>query len=78
MRASPYDSLWVESIDYPDMPGALIAYVPSLRWVYSSAAALPLNFDLLVARARARGWTVERVGTLRSLTQPFPARTASR
>jgi hypothetical protein len=72
------DSLWVESIDYPDMPGALVAYVPSMRWAYSAAAASTLNFDLLVARVRARGWNVERVGSLRSLTQPFPARTASR
>jgi hypothetical protein len=72
------DSLWIESIDYPDLPGALIAYIPSMRWVYSGAAASTLNFDLLVARIRARGWDVERVGSLRSLAQPFPSRTAAR
>ena len=72
------DSLWVEPIDFPDLPGSLVAYVPSMRWVYSAAAASTLNFDLLVARVRDRGWDVERVGSLRSLTQPFPARTASR
>jgi hypothetical protein len=72
------DSLWVESIDYPDAPGSLIAYVPSMRWVYSGMAAAPMAFDLLVQRIRDRGWAVDRVGTLRSMTQPLPARTASR
>jgi hypothetical protein len=72
------DSLWVETIDYPDFPGSLIAYVPSMRWAYSGAAAGPLNFDLLVARIRERGWNVERVGSVRTLTQPIPVRTASR
>lgn len=72
------DSLWVESIDYPDYPGALVAYVPSMRWVYSGLAASPLNMDVLVARIRERGWTVDRIGSVRSLTQPAPGRTASR
>ena len=34
--------------------------------------------DMLVARIRQRGWNVERIGSLRTLTQPIPARTASR
>ena len=72
------DSVWVEPIDLPDMPGALVAYVPSLRWAYSGPAASPLYFDLVVARIRERGWAVDRVGSIRSLIQPIPARTASR
>jgi hypothetical protein len=72
------DSLWLEAMDFPDFPGATIAYVPSMRWVYSGLAASPLNFDMLVSRIRQRGWTVDRVGSLRTLTQPIPARTASR
>ena len=72
------DSLWVESMDFPDFPGAMIAYVPSMRWVYSGSAASSLNFDLLVGRIRQRGWNVERVGSFRTLTQSIPARTASR
>lgn len=72
------DSLWLEAMDFPDFPGATIAYVPSMRWVYSGIAASPLNFDLLVSRIRQRGWTVDRVGSLRTMTQPIPARTASR
>jgi len=72
------DSLWVETMDVPDFPGTLVVYVPSLRWVYSGVAASPLNFDLLVARIRERGWSVDRIGSVRTLTQPIPARTASR
>lgn len=72
------DSLWVESMDFPDYPGAIIAYVPSMRWAYSSIAASPLMFDMVVARIRQRGWTVDRIGSQRTLTQPMPGRTASR
>ena len=72
------DSLWLETMDFPDFPGAVIAYVPSMRWAYSGVAASALNFDLLVARIRQNGWTVDRIGSARSLTQPIPARTASR
>ena len=72
------DSAWVEPIDLPDYPGALVAYVPSLRWAYSGPAATPLYFDIVVARIRERGWAVDRVGSIRSLVQPIPARTASR
>jgi hypothetical protein len=72
------DSLWLESMDFPDYPGAAVAYVPSMRWVYSSAASSPLMFDLLVARIRQRGWDVDRIGSQRTLTQPMPGRTASR
>lgn len=67
------DSLWVESIDYPDYPRALVAYVPSMRWVYSAMAATPLNLSLLAARVAERGWKVDRVGSARSLSDPFPA-----
>jgi len=72
------DSVWVEPIDLPDFPGALVAYVPSLRWAYSGLAATPLYFDMVVARIRERGWAVDRIGSVRSLIQPIPARTASR
>jgi hypothetical protein len=72
------DSLWIEPIDYPDLAGSVVAYVPSLKWVYSGAAASPLNVDVLVARIRERGWAVDRYGSIRGIVQPLPARTASR
>jgi hypothetical protein len=72
------DSMWVEPIDLPDYPGALVAWVPSMRWVYSGPAASPLYFDLVVSRIRERGWAADRIGSVRSLAQPIPARTASR
>jgi hypothetical protein len=67
------DSLWLEPIDLPDAPGALVAYVPSLAWAYAGTAASPLHLDLVLARARARGWRVERVGSARAVAMPVPA-----
>lgn len=72
------DSIWVEPIDYPDAPGAMVAYLPSARWVYSGMAASPLNLDVMMARVRERGWAVERYGSLRGVSIPAPGRTASR
>lgn len=66
------DSMWVEPIDLPDGRGALVAYVPSLRWLYSGLAVLPVQLDLVLAHARARGWAVERVGSLRAVVQQVP------
>jgi hypothetical protein len=62
------DSLWLEPIDLPDAPGTLVAYVPSLEWIYSASAANPLYLDLMLARARERGWRVSRYGSARAVT----------
>jgi hypothetical protein len=62
------DSLWLEPIDLPDAPGTLVAYVPSLEWIYSASAANPLHLDMILARARARGWRVSRFGSARAVT----------
>jgi hypothetical protein len=66
------DSLWVEPIDLPDASGALLAYVPSLEWVYSGLAANAVNLDQILNRARARGWKVSRVGSARGVATPLP------
>jgi hypothetical protein len=66
------DSLWLEPIDLPDAPGALVAYAPSSEWLYSSAAANPLHLDLILARARANGWRVSTLGSARGVTLPLP------
>jgi hypothetical protein len=62
------DSLWLEPMDLPDAPGTLVAYVPSLEWVYSASAANPLYLDMMLARARAKGWHVSRFGSARGVT----------
>jgi len=64
------DSLRLESIDLPDAPGVLVAYAPSLEWLYSAAAANPLYLERLLAHARARGWRVSRVGSARGVLAP--------
>jgi hypothetical protein len=66
------DSLWLEPVDLPDAPGALVAYVPSLEWVYSGLAANPLNLDRVLALATERGWRVSRVGSARGVMIPLP------
>jgi hypothetical protein len=66
------DSLWIEPIDYPDAPGSLYIYVPSLRWAYSGFAGSLLQFEYLQARLKARGWAVDRVGSLRGIAVPIP------
>ncbi len=67
------DSLWLEPIDYPDAQGSLFIYVPSLRWAYSSSAAGGMPLDFLQARLKARGWTVDRIGSVRGIAVPVPA-----
>ena len=64
------DSLWVEPFDAPGAPDGLLAYVPSLRWAYHALSVDPLVKELIMERAKQRGWTVERLGNARSLTAP--------
>lgn len=61
------DSVWVEPVDLPDAPGSLMVYLPALRWAYAAIAITPLHQRYVVERLRARGWAVERVGSLRDL-----------
>src|SRR5690606_15082544 len=57
------DSLRLETLDLPDAAGALLAWAPSLRWLYAPAALTPLDLRLVLERARQRGWAAERLGT---------------
>jgi hypothetical protein len=66
------DSLWVEPIDLPDAPGSLLVYVPSLGWAYSAMAAGPLQAEYLMRRVKDRGWTVQRIGSMRAIAVPAP------
>lgn len=59
------DSLWIELIDVPNLQHALVLYVPSLHWAYSSAIAEPAQFQMVADRLRRRGWKVDVVGSPR-------------
>ncbi|HKV51055.1 MAG TPA: hypothetical protein VJO52_07645 [Gemmatimonadaceae bacterium] len=63
---STRDSIWIESIAVPNLQRALLVYVPSLRWAYSSAISEPSQFAAVAERLRARGWKVDVVGSPRS------------
>ncbi|HEX8675518.1 MAG TPA: hypothetical protein VF710_26740 [Longimicrobium sp.] len=57
------DSVWMEPIDLPDAPGAMLVYLPSLEWVYSGTMSNPIHRGLVLARVCGRGWAVTRAGT---------------
>ncbi len=67
------DSVWIEPIDYPDLPGAMYLYVPSLKWAYSGMASSPLNVAYLMRRLQMRGFAVERTGSVRGVLVPVPS-----
>ena len=64
------DSLWLEPIDLPDAPRTMLVYSPTLKWGYSANAFAPLQQQYLLARLRGRGWTVEKVGSARTISTP--------
>ncbi len=66
------DSLWLEPMDLPDAPGALIVYAPSLNWAYAGTARSPFHADLILSRLRARGWVVDRLGSGRGIAAKAP------
>ena len=61
------DSMWVESMDIPDLPGSAVVYVPSLEWVYTNASFLPIVRERVLALAQKRGWKVSRIGSARDV-----------
>ncbi len=63
----------VAPVDLADVPGSLMLYVPSARWVFASDATTPLDLMLVRERARALGWEVEALGTARHLWIPLNA-----
>lgn len=66
------DSLWLEPFDIPDSPGALAVWSPSLKWAYSAMAASPVGLEMLNELIRSRGWSVDRIGSLRGALAHTP------
>jgi hypothetical protein len=66
------DSLWLEPIDLPDAPRSMLVYSPTLKWGYSATGSAPLQQQYILARLRGRGWTVEKLGSARSISIPAP------
>ncbi len=71
------DSLWLEPVDLPDMPGAMMVYSPTLRWLYSAAGlgrpVTQVEQDAMIERLRARGMRVEWIGNARALRTARPS-----
>lgn len=64
------DSVRLEPMDLPDAPGAMLIYVPSLRYAYSATAAAPLQREYVLRRLRELGWPVERLGSASRVNTP--------
>ena len=66
------DSLWLQPIDLPDSPRMMLVYSPTLKWGYSATAFAPLQQQYLLAALRAKGWTVEKLGSARTISTTAP------
>lgn len=70
------DSLWIEPVHAPDVPGLLAVYSPTLRWLYAAPGGSPTfqaDLDGVVARLRGRGLAVEWLGSARAIRAAAPA-----
>jgi hypothetical protein len=69
------DSLWLEPVDLPDMPGTMMVYSPTHRWLYSAAGVgrpvTQVEQDAVVGRLGARGLRVEWIGNARTFHAPL-------
>lgn len=65
------DSLRVERLDLPNARGSIIAWAPSLRWVWAPDAASALDLQLIRERVEAEGWPAEWLGSRRGLRAPL-------
>ncbi len=64
------DSLWLEPVSVPDMPGTIVVYSPTLRWLYAPFVGSPTHATELgeiIAGLERRGWKVERLGGPRGI-----------
>ncbi len=64
------DSLWLEPVDVPDFRGSMIAYAPSLRWLWLPFAGIPAHAAdqaAIIARLERRGLAVELIGGQRAI-----------
>jgi hypothetical protein len=61
-----HDSLWAEPMDVANLQHALLIYVPSLHWAYSTAIGEPAEMKSVADRLRKRGWRVDLVGSPRT------------
>ncbi len=60
----------LEPVDLPNMPGSVMAFVPSSGWLYVPDATTVLDVTIARARAQALGWEVKSVGTATAIFRP--------
>jgi len=71
------DSVWVEPLPGGELPGSMIIYSPTLRWLYSPSATTPAGRAHeadVIARLSARGMSVALLGgSGRGVAAPRPS-----
>lgn len=69
------DSLWLARVEVPDANGSLVAYSPTLKWLYApllvGRPAMRPELDAILARLREKGLAVESLGGARGLRVPL-------
>jgi hypothetical protein len=64
--------LLLEPVDLPNVPGSLVVYAPEQAWLYAPDAVDALDVRIVRELSRARGWSVEGLGTARGLWSSAP------
>jgi hypothetical protein len=59
-------------VDLPNVPGSLVVYAPEQAWLYAPDAVDALDVRIVRELSRARGWSVEGLGTARGLWSSAP------
>jgi hypothetical protein len=63
------DSVWTEPLDFPDADGAMLIWIPRLKWAYAGSFAGAMQLRAALAVLDARGFAPERMGTARGLSR---------
>jgi len=64
------DSVWVEPVAVPDVPGATLIWVPRLHWAYLSVGAGVMQTRAALALLERRGFQAAHLGTVRAMSRP--------
>lgn len=65
------DSLRLEPMNLPNARGTVLAWCPTLQWLWAPDAETPLDLKVVRERVRELGWSPRWLGTRRDLRAPY-------